>query len=113
MWTLLVVIVGPVCNLYPGMIEAEEQALVEQLVPHPTIEALTKAVLHGFARRDEVPGNAVLLCPGEHGVRRELGAIVRDDHPGLAALVDQRREFARHPAVPGSMCRGPLPDIPA
>src|SRR5712675_2440895 len=83
-WTLLVVIVSPVCDLDPGMIEAEEQALIEKLVPHPAIEALTEAVLHGFARRDEVPGNAILLRPGEHGVRGEFGAIVRDDQPRLA-----------------------------
>ena len=26
-----------------------------------------------------------------------LGAVVGDDHARLAALIDQRRQFARHP----------------
>ncbi len=35
---LLVVIIGPIRDLCPGMIEAEEQALIEQLVPHPAVD---------------------------------------------------------------------------
>ena len=74
-WTPVVVIIGPIGDAGSGVIEAEEQGFIEKLVPHPAIEALTEAVLHRLARRDEVPGNAVFLRPGQHGVRRELGAI--------------------------------------
>src|SRR6202158_5670171 len=75
-----VVVAGPVRDLCPGMIEAEEQAFVEKLISHPAVETLAEAVLHGFARCDEVPGNVMFFRPGQHGVLRELGAIVRDDH---------------------------------
>ena len=37
----------------------------------------------------------VLARPGEHGVRGELGAVIGDDHAGLAAPGDKRRELAR------------------
>lgn len=53
-WALLVEIVSPVRDLCPGMIEAEEQALIEKVVPHPAVEALAESVLHGLARCDEV-----------------------------------------------------------
>jgi hypothetical protein len=57
--TLPVVVAGPVRDLCPGMIEAEEQAFVEKLVSHPAVETLAEAVLRGFARCDEVPGNVM------------------------------------------------------
>ena len=82
------------------MIEAKEQALVEKLVSHAAIEALTEAVLHRLSRRDEMPDDPVVLRPGEHGVRCELGSVVRNDHAGLSAPPDQRCQFARH-APPG------------
>ena len=41
-----------------SMADAEEQALVEQLIAHSPVEALDIAVLHRFARRDEVPIDA-------------------------------------------------------
>ena len=97
MRTLAVVVVGPDRNFGPGVIEAEEQGFVEKLIPHPAVEALAEAVLHRLSGRDEVPVDLVLLRPGQHGVAGELGAVVGDDHAWLAALIDQRRQFARHP----------------
>src|SRR5271156_5242246 len=70
------------------MIEAEEQAIVEKLVAHAPIETLTEAVLHRLSWRNEMPDDPVVLRPGEHGVRGELGPIVRDDHTGLAAPLE-------------------------
>src|SRR5258707_895295 len=84
------------------MSEAEE-GFVKKLIPHPAIKTLAEAVLHGLARRDEVPGNLVLLRPGEHGVRCKLSLVVRDDHPRLAVPFDQRGPFA---AAPRWRCRG-------
>src|SRR5476649_2681894 len=69
----LVVIVDPVRDLGPGMIEAEEQALVEKLVAHAAVETLAEAVLHRLSWRNEMPDNPVVLRPGEHSVRGELG----------------------------------------
>src|SRR5271168_2438161 len=79
----LVVIVDPVRDLGPGMIEAEEQALVEKLVAHAPVETLAEAVLHRLSRRDEMPDEPVVLHPGEQGVRGELGPIVETIMPGL------------------------------
>lgn len=97
MRALAVVVADPIRNLGAGVIEAEEQGFVEKLVPHPAVEAFTEAVLHRLARRNEVPVDLVLLRPGQHGIAGELGAVVGDDHARLAALIDQRRQFACHP----------------
>src|SRR3984885_12990342 len=63
----LVVIVDPVRNLGPGMIEAEEQALVEKLVAHAPVETLAEAILHRLSWRNEMPDDPVVLRPGERG----------------------------------------------
>ena len=94
--TPLIVIADPVRDRCPHMSEAEEEGFVKKLIPHPAIKTLAEAVLHGLARRDEVPGNLVLLRPGEHGVRCKLSLVVRDDHPRLAVPFDRRGPFARH-----------------
>jgi len=48
----------------------------------------------GFSWRNEMPGDPVVLRPSEHGVRGELGPIVRDDHPrACAAPLYQCRQF--------------------
>ena len=60
------------------------------------VEALAEAVVHWLSRRNETPDDPVVLRPGEHGVRGELGSIVRDDHAGSAPPLDQRCHFARH-----------------
>jgi hypothetical protein len=96
MRSALIVIDDPAGDHLARMFEAEKQALVERLVAHPAVEALAEAVLHRFARRDEMPDDLVVPRPAEHDVRGELGSVVRDDHAGSAALLDQRRQFARH-----------------
>ena len=61
MRTLVVVIIGPIGDAGSGVIEAEEQGFVEKLISHPAVKTLAEAVLHGFAWRDEVPGNVVFF----------------------------------------------------
>lgn len=70
MWPEMVIVVSPFSNGAAGMIEAEEEALVEQLVAHPTVETLDIAVLHRLPRRDVVPLHLVIPRPGENGIRR-------------------------------------------
>jgi hypothetical protein len=48
---------------------------------------------------NQQPGDPVVLRPGEHGVRGELGPIVGHDHAGLATPFDQRRQFPRRPEI--------------
>lgn len=45
--------------------------------------------------RDEVRGNVVFFSPSQHGVGRELGAIVRDDHPRHEVAVLHFRKLVR------------------
>ena len=54
-----------------GVAEAEEQALVQQLVAHPAVEGFGIAILHRLARCDLVPFDAMILRPGEDRVRGE------------------------------------------
>ena len=81
--TLAVVVAGPVRDLCPGMIEAEEQALVEKFVSHAAIEALAEAVLHRLSRRDEMPDDRVVVRPGRMAF--EVNSVPLSDTimPGL------------------------------
>src|SRR3546814_7573958 len=72
-WPRLVVIFGPGRDHCAGMIEVEEQRLVQKLITHPAIEALDIAVLHRLAGRDIMPLDADLAAPCEHRVRCQLG----------------------------------------
>ena len=91
---LEIVVGDPVGDLGAGVVEIEEQGLVEQLVTHPAVEALNEAVLHRLSRRDEVPVDDRVLAPGQHGVAGELGAMVGHDHSWLPTSFDDRRQFA-------------------
>ena len=42
-----------------------------------------------------MPGHAGLGAPGQNGVRGELGAVVRDNHLGVAAPFDDTGQLAR------------------
>jgi hypothetical protein len=86
---------------FASVIEAKEQALVEKLVPHATIETFHEAVLHGLARLDEAPVDRSSLRPGKHRVRCEVGTLIRHNHFGLAATFDERRQFSGH-STPGN-----------
>src|SRR5579883_3464587 len=90
MWSRCVVIVHPGADGAARMIETEEQALIQQLVTHPAVEALDEGVLRRPARSDVMPVDAMLGAPGEDGVRGQLGPVIRDDHAGLATPFDQR-----------------------
>lgn len=54
MGPLGVVAMGPAGHGITGMVDAEEQGLVQQLVAHPTVEGFAIAVLHGLPGRDVV-----------------------------------------------------------
>ena len=84
----------PIRDFAAGMSHAQEQRLVEQLVPHAAIEAFDVAVLHRPPGSDLMPLDADLSAPCEHGIAGQLGAIVADDHAGLTSLRDQLRQFA-------------------
>ncbi len=72
----MVEIICPFGNDASGMVEAEEQAFIEQFVAHATIETLDITVLHRLSRCDVVPLDLVILGSGEDGIRGEFRAIV-------------------------------------
>jgi hypothetical protein len=53
MWPARVEVANPACQHGSGVVEAEEQGLVQEFVPQPALEALADAILHRSARRDE------------------------------------------------------------
>ncbi len=72
MWSSGVVVLLPLGDGLLGMIKAEEQSFVQQLVPHPPVEALHEAVLHGLSGRDVMPVDGMVLRPGKDRMRDEL-----------------------------------------
>lgn len=66
-----------------GVVEIEEQGLVEQLIARSTIHAINEAILHRRSRRDEVPVGARVLAAGRHGVAGELVPWSDSIIPGL------------------------------
>ena len=83
-------------RMWPSLVGIVDPVRVERLVAHALVETLAEAVVHRLSCRNEMPDDPVVLRPGEHGVRGELGPIVRDDHAGRAAPFDQRRQVPRH-----------------
>ena len=64
-----VVVGDPGRNQVAGMGEVAEQRLVQELVPHPAVEAFHETILHRLAWRDVVPLDLVLGAPLQDRVR--------------------------------------------
>jgi hypothetical protein len=106
----------PLGDRLPGLVQREEQGLVQQLVPHLAIEALDIAVLHGLPQHDVVPHDALFLYLGEDGMRVQLGSVVVDDHAGPASPFDESRApLRRHAWGAGRALRADAqnPNFPA
>lgn len=94
------VVVGhPGGDQVAGMGEVSEQRFVEKFVPHPAVETLDEPILHRLSRRDVVPLDLGLGAPLQDRIRGQFGPVVGDDHPGLAAPFDQRRQLPCHAAA--------------
>lgn len=91
----VIIIVNPRANFLSRVVEPEEQRLVEQLVPHATVEALAEAVLHWLAGHDEMPFDLV-------GTVRNLvcgaGGLCRRAHRNRRSAAQSR------PASPIACC---------
>jgi hypothetical protein len=88
-WPLVIVVFDPGFDFPPGVIEAQEQAFVQQFIAHPAIEAFAEAVLYWFAGCDKMPVDGILLPPGQNSIRRELRAVVRNNHSRFASSFNQ------------------------
>ena len=93
-----IVVGGPCVDELAGLTKIDEQAFVQKLIAHPAVEGFDVAVLRRFARRDVMPFDTMIFCPGEDRVRGELGAVIRHDHRRLAAPADKHCQFACDPS---------------
>ena len=84
MWALVIVVGVPCRGRAAGVAQQREQVFVEALVPHPSVDVFDQAVLHGFAGRDVVPADLVVLLPFQHTVRRLFRDGFRDHPAGIA-----------------------------
>ena len=57
MLSSMIVIIDPGVELRSGVIELEEQALIEQLVAHPIVGSVAKAFLHWLSGRGTMPND--------------------------------------------------------
>lgn len=74
--TLGVVVIRPSRDDGSRVGQVMEQGLIEKLIPHPAIEALHEAILHGLARCDVVPRDQVLGTPVQDRIRCQFRAVV-------------------------------------
>jgi hypothetical protein len=98
--SLPVVVLDPGSGLAAGMSKSHEQVVVQKLFAHAAFKALNLAVLQRFALSDVMPVHADQSAPCEYGVAGVFGAIIADDHAGLALLSDQLGQLS-HDAVFG------------
>lgn len=78
-----VVVGDPSRDQVAGMGKVAERRLVQEVVPHPVVEALDKAVLHQLAGLNVVPFDLLLGASLQDRVRGQFGAIFREDHSRL------------------------------
>jgi len=61
MRTPVVIVAYPGADLFPRVVEAEEQRLVQKFTAHASVKAFAEAVLHGLAWRDVMPSTLLSL----------------------------------------------------
>src|SRR5277367_3415616 len=88
MWTFPVILLPPVRQGAPNIVQGPEPARVEALVAESPVEALDVAVLHGTAGLDVHQSDLPVLGPGQHATRGELRPVVGAHTLRSAALLD-------------------------
>ena len=97
----VVVVVVPDRQLAPGVSQAVEQLLVQQLVAQRPIERFNECVLLRLARIDIVPLGPVLARPFQDRPARELGPVVADDASRFAVFASLRIGHCKLLSTPG------------
>lgn len=69
---MVVEVVAPCRHQIAGMAQGVKDVLVQKFVPHPAVEALHKAVLHGLTRRDVMPLDLAVCLPLQDRVRSQF-----------------------------------------
>lgn len=76
-WPHGVVVGDPFGDQIARVGDVAKQRLIQELVPHSTIEAFHEAVLHWLSRRDVMPFDLLLGAPSQDRVQGQLRAIAR------------------------------------
>jgi hypothetical protein len=71
----VVVNVAPFIDDFPGMVDREEDVLVQTLFTELAVERFNKCILLRFARLNEIDLN-FFMCPSLEGAGPELWAVV-------------------------------------
>lgn len=61
----MILVVSPFVDGAGGMIEAKEQAFVQEFVTHAAAEGFDVTILHRFSGRNVVPLDLVIFRPGQ------------------------------------------------
>ena len=76
MWPLFVVLLEPHFGLFTHLVQSLKHEHVEHRLAVVAIESFDKAILHRFARFDELERYLVLLGPVSQRQRDELWTVV-------------------------------------
>ncbi len=84
-----------------GMAQRREQVFVQALLPHPSVAAFHKAVLHGFSGRYVVPADLSIFLPFQHCGAGLFGPVVRDHKAGIHGTnwIFDRSALGSYPSV--------------
>src|SRR5436190_20525406 len=85
MWPLLVVLLEPHFGLFTYLVQSLKHEHVEHRLAVAAIESFNKAILHRFARFDELERYAMLRGPFSQGQSDELRTVVCSELEGIAA----------------------------
>src|SRR6266481_7042999 len=96
MWSFFVVLFEPHFRLFPHLVQSLKHEHVEHRLAVAAIESFNKAILHRFARFDELERYAMLLGPFSQGQSDELRTVVCSELEGIAADSGYRFKLAHH-----------------
>jgi len=94
-----VIVLAPRGQRHAGMVQRREQGLVQQFIAQAAVEAFDEGILGRLAGRDVVLVKLAIIHELQDRVRCELSSVVTDNCLGLAAGIEQRRQFTRHPCA--------------
>ena len=80
MWPVVVVLLSPLLDPLPGLLDRLEPVDIQTFLPKARIEVLDKLILHGLSGANEVETNAVLISLFIQGLRGKFGAVIDPDH---------------------------------
>src|SRR5258708_11368483 len=97
MWPLFVVLLKPHFGLLPHFMQSLKYEHVEHRLAVAAIESFNEAILHRFARFDELERYAMILGPFSQRQGDKLRTVVCSELEGIAADSGYPFKLAHHP----------------